>query len=146
MKSLTMFLLAVAVAGCAGLGKKLIQEPKVEIESVQVKGVDGKGATVVFDLQIQNPNAFALEVDALKYDVEIAGKRLASGELKSPAKVDANTTSTVSLPIPVKFSDLFASVWALAEKGKSHYVIKGEATFGIIEIPFENQGEITLFK
>jgi LEA14-like dessication related protein len=146
MKPLLFSLTLLVSVSCSGLGKKLLQEPKVRIDRVNVESVDAKGATVVFDLDVENPNPFALKVDALKYDVEIGGKKLTVGELKSPANVGAKTTSKVSLPIPVKFNDLFSSVLVLAQKGKSPYVIKGEATFGLLSVPFENRGEIDLFK
>ena len=61
---------------CASVAEKLIEKPKVSLSSIALKDVTQNGATVVFGVGVENPNAFALRLDALKYDLEIGGKAI----------------------------------------------------------------------
>ena len=141
-----MILSLTGLSGCAALSKKLIEKPKVEIERVNLKDLDGKGATLVFVLNVFNPNAFPLEVDALKYHVEVDGKGLSDGQMAKPAKIAAKSEATVDLPVPIRFEDLLSSALDFALRGKSLYRITGHAQFGLLKVPFDKSGELSFKK
>lgn len=150
----SLFLLVIALAGavagssvltgCSAIGKQLIEKPKVSLKSVNLKEVGAQGATVVFGIEVDNPNSIALKVDALRYDVEIGGKALASGRLEEAASVPAKDKAVVLVPVPVKYADVFSSLGSFLSDGKSQYRVRGEATFGIFDIPFDQTGELKL--
>lgn len=132
------------LTGCSFIGKKLIEKPKVQLQRVDVRDVGATGATVVFGVQVENPNSTALKVDSLRYDVEIGGKPFSSGRLPQGAEVPANGKVSLDIPVPVRYTDVFASLVGLLADGTSTYRLKGEAVFGLFTIPFEKSGEFKL--
>lgn len=135
--------LALAL-GCSSLGRKLIETPKVELAKVDVRDTKADGATVVFGVRVENPNAFALKVDSLRYDVEIGGKNFSSGKIDKPAEVAAKDKTIVELPVAVRYADVFSSLLDLVKKGTSTYRLKGDASFGLLTVPFDEKGEFKL--
>ncbi len=103
-----------------------------------------EGATLVFVLNVMNPNSFPLKVDGLKYNIELDGKQLIDGKLEQAANLAANSETSIDVPIPVRFDQLFSSALDFALKGKSPYRIRGEAKFGLFNIPFDESGELSI--
>lgn len=134
----------ISVAGCSSLVKQVLKEPKVNLEKVDVREVGASGATVVFNVGVENPNGVGITLDALKYDVEIAGKALSSGALEKPAEVAAHGKTVVEIPVPLKYSEVFSSLMGFLKAGESTYRVKGEAAFGIFSIPFDQAGKFKL--
>lgn len=144
---LSIFVVAfVALTGCSLIGKQLVEKPKVALSSVNVKDVGVNGATVVFGVEVDNPNSIALTVDAVRYEVEIGGKPLTAGSLEKAASVPAKDKAIVPIPVTVKYSDVFSSLMGFLDEGKSQYRVKGEAKFGFFTIPFDQTGELKLKK
>jgi LEA14-like dessication related protein len=138
-----IFSLAAAIR-CTTLGQAILEKPKVELDHVSLREANSSGAIVLFGVKVDNPNAFSLKVDTLKYDVEIGGKHFSSGKIDKPAEVAAKNNAIVEIPVPVKYSDVFSSVLELLTKKTSSYRLKGEASFGLLNIPFDEKGEFKL--
>lgn len=131
-------------ARCSSLARQLIQEPKIELSRVGIKDVGVNGATILIGVQVENPNPFVLRIDALKYDLEIGGKLLSSGEIPDAIQVAGKTTSVVDIPVAVKFQDLFSSMMDFFQKSATSYRVKGEARSGLLTVPFDKTGEMKL--
>jgi LEA14-like dessication related protein len=148
MKSLFAMFMMVAIAGCSSscssVAEKLVEKPKVALSSIALRDVSTNGATVVFGVEVDNPNAFSLRLDALRYDLEVGGKQIGSGRIEKPAEVAGRSKGIVDVPVPVKFQDLYSSVSELMSKTVSDYRVRGEAQFGLITIPFDEKGELKL--
>jgi LEA14-like dessication related protein len=145
---LKIFALAFFVlwfANCSSMSK-LIKEPKVTLANLRLENPNSTGATLVFGVQVENPNSVALSVDEVIYDLEVAGKSLTSGKLSDGAKVAANETKIIDVPITVKYSDLFSSVMQLLKTSATPYHIKGSAKMGLFNLPFDKQGEFKIEK
>ncbi len=134
----------VLMTGCASLVEKVVQEPKVTFAGVDVRDFKQEGGTVLVRLQVENPNSFALKIDDLKYELEVGGKHLSTGQLAEPASVKGNGKTIVPIPIPIKFNDLFASAMDFIQKRTTKYRVKGEARFGLINVPFDQKGDLKL--
>lgn len=135
---------AVAIVDCSSFAKQLIKEPKVELARVGLKDVGLNGATILIGVQVENPNPFDLKIDALKYDLELGGKLLSSGEIPNALKVSGRSTEIVDISVPVKFQDLFSSVMDFLQKSSTTYHVKGEARSGLLKVPFDKTGEVKL--
>jgi LEA14-like dessication related protein len=132
------------LGGCSSLVKTVLKEPKVALQSVAVADVRSDGASILFGVEVENPNAVDIKVDALRYEVEIAGKAFTTGKLVNPAQVPAHGKSVVEIPISLKYSDVFSSLLGFLQTGVSTYRVKGEAEFALFTIPFDRSGEINL--
>ncbi len=137
-------LCVLALAGCSSLAKSIIQEPKVSLAHVNIQKVDMKGATIGIGVAVENPNPFALRLDALKYKLDVGGKQITESQLTEGAEVRGHQTQVIEIPVPVKFQDLYSSVLDFMQKTTSEYRITGEARFGLLTIPFDKTGDMKL--
>lgn len=135
-----------SIIGCSLIGRQVIENPKIEFHNVDVRDMTASGATVVFGVQIENPNPFELKVDSVRYDVDIGGKKLSSGRLAEGAKVAANSKTIVAIPVPVRYVDVFSSLLDFMGKGVSTFRVRGDATMGLISVPFDHAGELKFKK
>lgn len=142
--SLIALLQGLSLSSCAFLGQRMVEEPKVEIQGVSVRDMDRQGATAVFVVSVGNPNPFALKVDGLRYEVEIDGSALTSGRLEKSIEVDARKSAVVELPVPINYATVFSTLAGFIGKSKSAYRIRGEASFGLLTVPFDKSGELKL--
>ena len=140
--------LAVAMLGgtlgCSILGKSLLEQPKVELASVSVKGMTSAEAIVVFGVKVDNPNSVSLRVDRLNYDIDIGDKPFSKGQLDKAAEVTGHNSAVIEVPVAVKYRDVLSSLLSFIGKGSSKYKIKGEARMGLFTVPFEHSGEFKL--
>ncbi|MES2962241.1 MAG: LEA type 2 family protein [Bdellovibrionota bacterium] len=144
---ISIFMVSAAVgcsSSCASVAERLVEKPKIALSRVALQDVTPNTATVVFGVEVDNPNGFALKLDALRYELEIGGKAIGSGRIDKPAEVAAHSKGVVDVPVPVKFADLFSSFSDLMNKTTSDYRVRGEASFGLLSIPFDEKGEIKL--
>lgn len=132
--------------GACGSLTKLTEKPRVHLDSLQIQSPTREGATLVFGVMVENPNPVAIEVDEVTYELEIAGRALSSGRLENGARVPAKDKAIVSIPVAVKYSDLFESLLQLLKNPTSPYRIKGAARIGPFAIPFDQTGEVKLPK
>ena len=141
--------LVFAVAsGCASFGRK-IEKPKVQLHSIGLKKAEDQGATLLVGIKVENPNAFELRVDRLRYEAELEGRTVAAGILDKSVGVPAKGKSVVEIPVSVNYGALFGSLIdfmsRLGQNEKTtRYRVKGSVHFGLLEIPFDEQGELKL--
>ena len=140
MKNWLLILMFMS-SGCALLDASTMKNPKVDLESVDVQDARIDGATLMFNLKVDNPNAFDLNLDKLKYTLDMADRTLASGEVTKGLHVEASKVSTIRLPVPIKFADVFHSVSALIGQGSTPYHLKGAAYLGPLRLPFDEKGK-----
>lgn len=141
---LCTILWATVNIGCTSIAQQIIKEPKVAFANIGIQNIGVNGATIMVGISVENPNAFALAVDALKYDLEIGGKALSAGQIPEAISVGGGEKKIIEIPVPVKFQDLFSSVFDFMQKTSSNYRVKGEARFGFLTIPFDKTGDLKL--
>jgi len=132
--------LMILSTGCSLLGQKDIQKPKVKLESVNVQNAGLAGATLLFGLNVDNPNGFPLKVDGLKYNLEVDGRQITDGELKGPTEVAANSASVIQVPIALTYKEVFGSMAGLLRNQAAPYRVRGAAKLGFFSIPFDEDG------
>jgi LEA14-like dessication related protein len=140
-------LLAIALAGCAGLG---LHEPlKVTLAGVEPLEGAGMEARFLARMRVQNPNDAPIAYDGLSVDVELNGKSFASGVSDARGEVARFGESLVELPVTMPGSAIVRQVlgFIMGDRGKVTYRVRGflnTGTFG--RVPFDSTGEIDLSK
>ena len=132
MRRLGLALLLV-LAGCAGLEKlaaSAIQKPKVTFRSASITSLDLEGATVSLTWELENPNAFGLDLAKVAWTFDAEGKRVASGDVPGGVQLRANATSPVTFPVHVRFQDV-PGIASLLTSGKDEVRYTVAATIGL---------------
>jgi LEA14-like dessication related protein len=144
-------LLAAALAACASFGVRL-EAPKVTVQSVRLDRVQDAQALFGITVQLANPNAVPISVDAVDVAVAIEGEVVATAKLAAPVRVPANGTADGELAAQTGVDVLVKAAIAAMRRGESagpgrpptlRYTIEGVAVFnGGITVPFSRSGEL----
>ncbi len=147
---LTSFLFLAALGlggsltGCQTFIESVLQKPKVDFHSVSVRDGNKDGATAIIALDVLNPNSIVLTVDHLDYALSIGGREVARADIPNIAKLNANATTRVEIPVPFKYNEIFSSVLELLSKGTAAYKVNGSAKIGLFTLPFDHGGDLNL--
>lgn len=137
--------LTVLLAGCAALGRATFQEPVVTLRSVSVTGISLTGGALDVELQVANPNRFALDAPGLTYRVDVDSVQVASGELSEHFRVAGHDSAVVRLPLKFTMRGLGAAGRSLLLSGTVPYRVRGELTvstpIGTFTRPFDRAGQ-----
>jgi LEA14-like dessication related protein len=100
------------------------------------------------ELQIGNPNAFALTLQRVDATLELAGRSVAQVELQPQRWIPAESESSVEVPIGFAPASLGASALELLDGASTSYLLDGrlsvETPFGPLEMPFVASGQAGL--
>ena len=142
---------AVLVAACASFGPQLAA-PKVNAVTVRLDRVQDAQALFGITVQLANPNATALDVQAVDVAVAIEGEVVATAKLVAPVRVPANGTAEAALAAQTGVDALLRAAIAAMRRGATvvpgrpptlRYSIDGVAVFnGGLTVPFARSGEL----
>jgi len=150
----------VAVAAFLSLGacaSAVFQQPEVRLEGVQLAGLGLRGGTLLFNVEVTNPNRFTLSAEELTYQLSIADTRasgdtlwldLASGTYAEPFSVGGGETATVQVPVEFTYAGLGGAAASILRAGTFSYRATGtvdvRTPLGSREVPFRRGGMVTL--
>lgn len=133
----------LALGGCAAL-QEVVKEPSVSVQDMQVKAVSLSDMKLDFVLGVKNPNPVGISLSGMRYNLDVEGKSLLSGDNREKMKVGANGTSSVHLPLTLKYQDVFGGLDALLKQDKVRYALNGDLDFGLFRLPYSKEGVIDL--
>ncbi len=99
MKKLLIATAALLLCACAALNP--IAKPEVAITHINLGVANGLQQQLLVGLQLSNPNRFALELGRLRYEMTLAGSKLASGSFNEAISVPANGQSNIEVPVGI---------------------------------------------
>jgi LEA14-like dessication related protein len=108
-----------------------IQRPTATIRGMSLRDIDSRGFTMNFDVQLDNPNSFALPLADADYTLSLAGARLLSGEARPDATLPASASRDITLPVTLTFEDLLRAEDSLRRSaGDIPYQLDATLIFG----------------
>jgi LEA14-like dessication related protein len=144
---LSLCLLVSACTG-AGLGRAL-RDPDVNIVGVRVEEVDLAGADLLFEVEVDNPNALALVLDQVGYRLKINGRHLLDGRQDERTEIAARTESRLELPVTIRLDDAYRVLRSFegSRRDRPDYELEADFRFdapiiGGITVPVRKTGFI----
>jgi LEA14-like dessication related protein len=137
------------LVSCAG-SATLIESPSVGLANIRSGQMSFDRQTFVLDFEIHNPNAFPLPVKALRYNLQIADQRFASGETRGEFTVPAGGDSAFAISVDLNMlqqASGLASMLRVGSRGDLPYKLDGSVTVNIPltrPVPFSNNGILSL--
>lgn len=131
--------------GCATL-QQLAKKPEITYEGLTIRDMTVSGSTLVFHLNVSNPNPVGARISDFTYKLKVNNKALLNGVLDKGLALSANGTARVDLPMVVNYFKVFDSVSAFMSAKDIRWDLSG--TFHVMGIPFpyHAQGELPLPK
>lgn len=118
--------------------------PRVSLERVRWESISLQEARAVLRLQIANANAFALDLERLRYELALAGASVASAVVDRPQAFGAGATQVLEVPLALRPIDLGVALFGVLQGDGAAYELGGSMTvgtvFGPIELPFAGSG------
>ncbi|MEO8344287.1 MAG: LEA type 2 family protein [Betaproteobacteria bacterium] len=156
MMHIARFALLVGVAvltGCDDAPR--LAPPRVAVESVRLERVTGTEATFVVTLNVANPNAREIAVDAIDASVTIEEVPVGIATLRSPLRLPANGDALATLQARAGLAAVLrvgAEITQRAQEQRGtgqatmvRYAVVGTATLeGGLPIPFSRNGEFRI--
>jgi hypothetical protein len=150
-RSLRAALAAIALAGCASLGPR-ITPPTVTLTDVRLDRIESVDAYFVAGVELANPNAQEIAVDALDGTFAVEGEIVASAALSAPVRVPAGGTASAEIVAKTGVDAILRAVanamrrMGGAAPGASpalHYALEGRLRLANgVTVPLRRSGEL----
>lgn len=147
----------VLLAALAGCGGSVFRQPQVTLNSVRLGGLGLSGGTLLVNLEIVNPNRFALNANQLRYELSLSDPgetpdttwvEFAEGIYDQPFSVASGDTATVQIPVEFTYSGIGSAASSLLRRGTFTYRARGtvdlRTPLGGYDVPFSKRGTVTL--
>lgn len=138
--------------GCAGL-KDLTapKKPLVSFQGVHLDKLSFNSVDLLFDLKVENPNAFGVALAGFDYEFFINKNRFLNGVQDERQNIAANAISTVQFPLGLDFASLYNTFSDLKNADSTTYQVNLGFSFdvpilGVIKAPISKTGTFPLFK
>lgn len=124
--------------------------PKVSLSNIKVDQLGLTSAKLIVDMNIDNPNAFGVNLQDFIYNVNINGSQWAKGKIDSQQQIAKKGQTTLSLPIDLNLFEMGRSVYnMIVSKEPLQYQLSGNMDLGTslpllqaLNLPIHNQGQI----
>jgi len=90
------------LAGCSA--------PSAKLAGVSLTDIDLQSVTIVFNVELTNPNASALPLANVDYELSSQGNSFFTGEAPLQGEVPARGTKSVSLPARIAYAQLLTAL------------------------------------
>lgn len=148
---MSMILITAAgwLMGCDALQALNLQKPTASLKGVNFDKISLEGATLVFDVQVDNPYSAALPLTNLDYGLTTGTKPLFTGKAAVAGSIPANSSKTIALPAQIRYLDLINAFKGI-KPGTS---IPYKAQLGLLmdtpvtsnlRLPITKEGELTV--
>jgi LEA14-like dessication related protein len=121
---------------------------------VKVGGIGLRGATMIAELNIRNPNSFRIETDSITYELEASNpgdtsnwSRVSLGSYTQRVRINDGEETDVEIPIDFSYSGLGGAAQGIIERGTFNYRVRGNVY--VREplrrtVPFSKNGNVSL--
>jgi hypothetical protein len=139
----------VVLAGCAMAPS--IAAPRVGVKAVSLDRLEGADAYFTVQVDLDNPNARALAVDALDATLAIEGEPVAHATLVAPVVLPASGSASATLSARTGIDAVLRATAAAMRRGAGRgggglpalrYTVDGAAVVSGLRIPFSRGGEL----
>ena len=129
---LLVVMLTITLAACAAFSQR---DPlNVQVAGVEPLPGEGLELRMAVKLRIQNPNDVALDFNGVAMDLEINGRRLASGVSNATGSVPRFGETVLSVPVTISAFSAARQALGLAEHigmDQVPYVLRGKLAGGL---------------
>lgn len=148
IRNLTLILAACFLTACADLARHAdAVKPTAKLTGTRLANINFEQADLVFDMAVDNRNPFAIKLAGMEYDLKIENQSLLSGVASQGLEIKPVSTSTVALPVTLKFADLKKLPGELSQQDTFDYqldssIVVDVPVIGNYAIPVSKKGEL----
>lgn len=103
--------------------------PEISLDSVRISRLDLSGAEMAVILSIANPNRFSINLDGLRYSMDIGGMRFVSGEKDNVPEIEPSGQESITIPVGVDFINMGRAAMNLLSGNTAPFQLSGAMRF-----------------
>jgi LEA14-like dessication related protein len=112
------------------IGCNSVQRPTAAFRSADIAAATADGFRINFDVDVGNPNGFALPISGARYKLALGGVQVLDDTAKPAGSIPAKGSLPVTIPVGLSFEKLLSAEKALvASGGNVPYEFNGELEF-----------------
>ena len=133
------------------LNQSGIKKPIVKVTNTRLSGLSFDQADLLFDIEIDNPNAIGVSLAGFDYDLLLNKQSFLKGDQKKPMEIKAQGKATVQLPITLDFVNMYKTYQSLKNEDEVGYTLKTGFSFelpilGPVRVPVSTSGQVPMVK
>ena len=146
----TAALVSVFFIGCETMNQVLnLQKPTARMTGLKFQDVKLNSATLLFDVEVDNPYPVALPLMNLDYGLSSGAEPFLTGSADLQTTVPAKSKKTVSLPANINYLDMLRALKGIRPGTKIPYkadlgLSVDTPALGLIKLPLKKEGEVVL--
>lgn len=129
---------------------KVWRLPQVKDISLKVDSLSLSEARMRLNLQLENPNAFNLEIQRLHYRIALEGRDFAAGDVALPQTVPARESGRIEIPLSLNLGELGLAAVGLLRGKNADYTLEYSAELlgpeGRLKLEATKQGTLKIFR
>ena len=122
--------------------------PRVELDALRLDELGLREVSGTAVLRVANPNAFAVVVDRLSLDLQLAGRGVGTLGARQVLELDADGAGTLELPMSLSPLDLGTAVLDALRRSSTDYGLSGgigfDTPFGALASDLDVTGEVPI--
>jgi len=142
-----LIVILLILSGCAGWGKRL-ESPRITLSNFNVEEIKIFESVFTIEMRVFNTNDIPMEIKGLNCDLELNGKRLATGVANVKINIPSYETALIPMTLYSSVLDVVMVLRGLAKTEKLEYKLTGRLQLGKgttpSTIPFKSTGELPL--
>ena len=103
--------------------------PEISLDSVRISRLDLSGAEMAVIMSVANPNRFAINLDGLRYSMDMGGMRFVSGEADNIPEIEPSGQESIVIPAGVDFMNMGRAAMNLLTGNTAPFQLSGEMRF-----------------
>jgi LEA14-like dessication related protein len=128
-----------------------IQKPVVKVTNTRLSGLSFDQADLLFDIEINNPNAVGVSLAGFDYDLLLNKQSFLKGDQKKTMEIKAQGKATIQLPITLNFMNMYKTYQSLKNEDEVGYTLKTGFSFdlpvlGPVRVPVSTSGQVPMVK
>jgi LEA14-like dessication related protein len=144
-----MALASVFLGGCDTINALGLSKPTAQITGLKFEDVKLDSATLIFDIEVDNPYPVALPLMNLDYGLSSGAEPFLNGNAELQTTVPAKSKKIVSLPANINYLDMLKALKGIRPGSKIPYkadlgLSVDAPALGLIRLPLKKEGEIVL--
>jgi LEA14-like dessication related protein len=143
-------IVSVFFVGCETMQQTFsLSKPSARMTGLNFEDVSLDSATLLFDVEVDNPYSVALPLLSMDYDISSGASPFLSGSSDLQTTVPARSKKIVSLPVSVNYLDMLKSLKGITPGSKIPYeaVVNlsiDAQVLGDLKLPLKKTGEVDL--
>ena len=126
-----------------------LQKPTARMTGLKFENVKLDSATLLFDVEVDNPYPVALPLMNLDYGLSSGAEPFLTGNAELQTTVPAKSKKTVSLPANINYLDMLKALKGIRPGSKIPYkadlgLSVDAPALGLMRLPLKKEGEIVL--